>query len=361
MIAHSCKSVLKAAVIVAALAVLSGCALPYYFQAARGQVSVLRQREPIAELVAAASVDAATRQQLELVTAVRLFAINELGLPDTDSYTTYVDLGRDFVVWNVIAAPEFSVSPETWCFPVAGCVAYRGYFNEAKAIAFGSDLRAEGFDVFVGGSRAYSTLGHFADPVLNTMLSLDDTSIAAILFHEMAHQRVYVKNDTGLSESFASAVEQYGVMQWLGSRGDSDELARYRERLQRQREFAALVSRQRERLADIYSQELPGSEMLAAKQAAFELMREDYQSLRSGWGGVGDYDGWFEGDFNNASLAALTSYQRWVPGLFWRLEQVGPAAFYLEMEAVVELEDAARTELLESWNQQSGVRALANL
>lgn len=360
MITDTGKRGLRYLLLLAIVVALSGCVLPYYFQAARGQVSLLRQREPIAELVAAASLDADTLQRLEQVIAIRQFAIDELRLPASDSYTTFVDLERDFVVWNVVAAPEFSVNPETWCFPVAGCVAYRGYFDQARANSFADKLRNQGFDVFVGGARAYSTLGHFADPVLNTMLSLDTTRLAALLFHEMAHQRVYVKGNTGLSESFATAVEQFGVRQWLHARGDTDAIDRYQAQLQRQSQFAALISEQRERMSAVYARNLPPDAMREAKRDGFDQMQQAYEELRDTWGGVRDYDGWFNGGFNNARLAALSSYQVWVPGLLWRLEQLGPEQFYREVEALSELDDPALTARLEGWNRESAAGSLAD-
>ena len=300
-------------------------------------------------------VDAGSRH-LEL----RRFAVTELGLPDNDSYTTFVDLGRDYVVWNVVAADEFSVEPETWCFPVAGCVSYRGYFDRARADSFAEKLAARGFDTFTGGSRAYSTLGHFADPVLNTMLSSGEVDVAGTLFHELAHQRLYAKDDTELSESFATAVEQYAVERWLLQENRIDALGSYRARLARQRDFAELVARQRNRLAALFESNVDAESMRLAKADAFGLMRREYVTLKSAWGGSGDYDGWFESNLNNASLVAVTSYQRWVAGLRARLDRLGPEAFYLEVEDLVEQEREARTATLESWNEESVMTALAD-
>lgn len=339
---------------------VSACAFPYYMQAIGGQVGLLRQRVPIEEVIADPAYDAGTRDQLGVVIELREFAVGELGLPDNGSYTTFVDLGRDFVVWNVIAAEEFSVDPETWCFPVAGCVSYRGYFDRSRAESFAERLRERGLDTFTGGSRAYSTLGHFSDPVLNTMLNRGAVDVAATLFHELAHQRLYVRDDTDLSESFATAVEQYAVEQWLERGDQSEALEQYRSRLARQREFAGLVARQRERLAGVFAAGEDVATMRRAKSESFDLMRAEYEELKSGWGGSGDYDGWFAGDLNNASLVAVTSYQRWVAGLRSRLESLGPEAFYLEVEALVEQPATERSTTLERWNQASAMAALAN-
>jgi predicted aminopeptidase len=339
---------------------VAGCVLPYYMQATRGQISMLRQRVPITEVVANSEYDAGTREQLELVLELRRFAIERLELPDNDSYTSYVDLGRDFVVWNVVAAGKFSIDPVTWCFPVAGCVAYRGYFDRARAEAFADRLESRDYDTFVGGSTAYSTLGHFADPVLNTMLQRGPTEIAATLFHELAHQLVYIRSDTEFNESFATAVEQYAVQAWLERGNQTDALARYRAGIGRQREFAELVSRQRERLAEAFSDDTDPDWLLRTKQEAYEQMRREYEVLKSGWGGISDYDGWFDSGLNNARLVALTSYQRWVPGLRARLERLGPEDFYAEARGLAELDRDERTELLEAWNEASVVAGVTD-
>jgi predicted aminopeptidase len=328
---------------------VSGCALPYYLQAATGQISILRQRVPIDELVADPEVAADTRERLELVRELRRFAFDEIGLPENESYTSYVDLGRDFVVWNVVAAEEFSVEPLTWCFPVAGCVSYRGYFEQARAEAFADRLRQRGYDTFVGGSPAYSTLGHFEDPVLNTMLARGETELAAMLFHELAHQRIYVRDDTELSESFATAVEQYAVETWLQSRGQFEALTRYRQALLRRQQFADLIARQRQRLIDVFAAGSDPESLRNAKAGAFAVMQQDYVSLRAEWGGSGEYDGWFAEGFDNARLAALTSYQRWVPALKARIGARGPADFYADMELLIELDSAVREARLADW------------
>jgi predicted aminopeptidase len=330
---------------------VSSCVFPYYMQALGGQVGLLRKRVPIERLIQDPSLDSTTRERLELVTEVRAFAVSRLNLPDSKSYTSYVDLGRDYVVWNVVAAAEFSVEPLTWCFPVAGCVSYRGYFKQENADKFAKRLSDRGYDTFTGGSPAYSTLGHFDDPVLNTMLTGGDVNIAATLFHELAHQRLYIKGDTELSESFATAVEQYSVEAWLESRNQTAALARYLEGLRRQKQFADLVRRQRDRLSAVYAAGPDPATMRQAKSDAFRWMREEYELLKSEWGGIGGYDRFIDSDLNNASLAAVTSYQRWVPGLRSRIDRLGLEAFFGEVEALVDLTSAERTKTLESWNR----------
>lgn len=339
---------------------LSGCALPYYTQAVRGQVGLLRQRVPIEEVVSDPDMAAETRDRLRLAAEIRRFAVGRIGLPGNESYTSFVALERDFVVWNVVAAEEFSVEPVTWCFPIAGCVAYRGYFDRARAEDFAATLESRGFDTFIGGAAAYSTLGYFADPILDTMLARGETDIAAILFHELAHQRIYVKGDTEFSESFATAVEHYAVEAWLESRNASAELAAYRGFLARQAAFAELVALQRNRMAGIFAAATDEAEMRTAKSEAYAAMRRDYEALRQSWGDAGDFDGWFASEFNNARLVALTSYRRWVPGLRHRLDVLGPGAFYLEMGDLIELEPEQRVLRLEAWNADSAVTATAD-
>ena len=334
--------------------------MPYYMQAIRGQIGLLRQRVPIEEVIDDSSYDARIREQLELVLELRRFAVDEIELPDNESYTSYVDLGRDYVVWNVIAAPEFSIEARTWCFPVAGCVAYRGYFDRAKAENFAAKLESRGNDTFIGGAAAYSTLGFFDDPVLDTMLARSEAELASILFHELAHQRIYVKDDTELSESFATAVEQYAVEAWLESRNATGELAAYRGRIVRQAGFADLVARQRSRMTDVFAMAADEDRLRRAKADAYAEMRRDYEALRQSWGNAPDFDGWFEGEFNNARLVALSSYRRWLPGLRHRLDILGPGNFYLEVEQLVDLDPEERALRLEAWNEESAVAAAAD-
>ena len=200
---------------------LSGC---YLLQAAGGQMEISAKREPIAEVIADAATPPQLRARLEYVANARDFASRELGLPDNESYRSYADLDRPYVVWNVFAAPEFSVEPRRWCFPIAGCVVYRGYFSEEAAQHYASRLRRRGDDAAVGGVAAYSTLGHFKDPVLSTMLGWSDAQLAATLFHELAHQVVYVPGDSEFNESFATVVEEAGLERWLTERRRSQEL-----------------------------------------------------------------------------------------------------------------------------------------
>ena len=314
---------------------LSGC---YLMHTAGGQLDLNSRREPIEEVVADASTPPDVRAQLELVTRVREFAIRELGLPDNGSYRSYADLGRPYVVWNVFAAPEFSVDPKTWCFPVAGCVAYRGYFVERKAREFGERLERDGYDVLVGGVPAYSTLGHFEDPVLNTMLGWGELQLAGTIFHELSHQLLYVPGDSAFNEAFATVVEDEGVRRWLAASGREPELAEFQARRLRAARIATLLGEGRDRLRELYAQPLAADAKRAAKAAEFERLRAEYAALERAWG-RGGYERLFGPQMNNASLLAVATYHDCVPGLEARLEAVGRGLprFYDEARRLAKL------------------------
>jgi predicted aminopeptidase len=342
------KLILRAALLSICTA-LSGCAVPFYWQAIGGQLELLRKRAPIAELMENPAVDSTLRAKLASVTAVRRFAVDELLLPDNKSYTTYVALDRPYVVWNVVAAKEFSVDPERWCFPFAGCVAYRGFFARDKAERFESRLDAEGLDTYSGGSSAYSTLGYFADPVLSTMITGGEQYVAGTLFHELAHQKLYIKGDSEFSEAYATTIEEYGTERWLAMHGTPADIDRYRRRLQRGADFAALIAAQQTRLRQIYAGDARPDDKRAAKRAAFDALRADYAALKVRWGGVADYDAWFAQPLNNAALAAVATYTRWVPVLRSRLDARGLADFYAETAALADLGNDERAQRLRSW------------
>src|SRR6266404_4651832 len=243
----------RALLLAAACTLLYGCGSLYLMQAASGQWQVLRERVPVETLLADPHTPPALRAHLEEVRAAREFASRELGLPDNKSYRSYADIGRPYVVWNVVAAPEFSVSPKRWCFPIAGCVAYRGYFRERRAREFAAALAVRGYDVSVDGVPAYSTLGRFADPVLSSMLRYGDDELAATIFHELAHQLLYVRDDSEFNEAFATTVEDAGLERWLNSQGASQRLQQLRERQEHAAAFVSLLAHTRGRLALLYA------------------------------------------------------------------------------------------------------------
>jgi predicted aminopeptidase len=301
-----------------------GCdTLRYYSQAVGGHLDLMRRAAPIDEQLGRDAVPAALKTKLQAVLRIREFASRELGLPDNGSYKRYADLGRPYALWNVFAAPEFSLEPVNSCFVFAGCVGYRGYFHEADAQAEAVARRAQGYDAYVGGVPAYSTLGWFDDPVLNTFIQYPEAGLARLMFHELAHQVLYIKNDTRFNESFAATVEQTGVERWLAQRGSDKDRATY-ERLQRMRnEFVALILKYRAALEQYYRQDLPAEAKRLGKAQRFAEMEQEYAQLRRSWGGFPGYDRWFAGKPNNATLASVVLYTELVPAFHALLEREG--------------------------------------
>ena len=312
---------------------LSGC---YYVHLAAGQLEMNRRREPIAELIASERTDETLRRRLDYASRARDFAVSDLGLPDNGSYRSYADLGRPYATWNLFAAPEFSVKPQRWCFPVAGCVAYRGYFKEQGATRAARRMANSGHDVYIGPSLAYSTLGHLRDPVLNTMLRYGDAELAAIIFHELAHQTAYVPGDSDFNEAFATVVENEGARRWLTHLDRGDELAAFNAASEREKTFSDQMVATRERLATLYKGGAPAGEMRTAKAAELARLRDSMSTL-----GVTSI-----GELNNARLAAVATYHRCVPALTDLLAQhAGNLPEYYSVIRALAHDAAARAAL----------------
>src|ERR1700753_2157528 len=271
---------LRVLLVITLLATLPGCGTMYLAQAAGGQIHVLEARRSIDKVVADPATPAPLRNRLTDVRAARDFAVSELHLPDNRSYRTYADIKRPYVVWNVVATPEFSVEPKHWCFPIAGCVAYRGYFKEKSARKFAGQLASQGFDVTVGGVPAYSTLGKFADPVLSSMMRYGDSELVAIIFHELAHQLLYVKNDSEFNEAFATAVEDEGLKRWLQSQGHPDLMKEFLEDNADENAFIDLFAQTRERLKKLYASGLSPDELRPQKAAVFAVLTTEARALQ---------------------------------------------------------------------------------
>jgi predicted aminopeptidase len=320
---------------------LSGC---YLIQSANGQMDLMQKRQPITTVIADPTTPSDLRTRLQQVLEIREFAVRELGLPDNGSYRSYADVGRPFVVWNVFAAPEFSVKPERWCFPVAGCVVYRGYFSEAKARAFAERLHAEGNDVYVGGVPAYSTLGHFDDPVLNTMISWSDVRIAAIIFHELTHQLVYVPGDSSFNEGFASVVEVEGVRRWLAAHGREPELASFKVEREHQVEVAGVLNAGRARLKVLYASGVDADTMRERKRVEFERLAREYGELLTSWRGPGASSTRIAQELNNAYLVSVAAYEECVPGLERLLAESGNdlPTFFRKAKALAREDETVR-------------------
>ncbi|MDO3379971.1 aminopeptidase [Geoalkalibacter halelectricus] len=319
---------------------LAACGdLAYYSQCVTGHLQVMAKARPIIQILQDPQTPPELHERLTLALEIREFASRELLLPDNGSYRSYADLERPFVVWNVVATPEFSVEPLTWCFPVAGCVPYRGYYREERARQFAEGLKAQGYDVHLYGVSAYSTLNWFNDPVLNTFPHGNEAALAALIFHELAHQQVYVKNDASFNEAFAVAVELEGVQRWLESRGEAQRLEAHSHRFVREEELVSLLLEVRERLQQVYALPMDEGRMRRKKQEVFESFRADYQELKASWGGDTTFDGWLSRTLNNAHFASASTYRTLVPAFQNLLAQQGGdlAGFYAQAQVLADL------------------------
>lgn len=343
-------SILMLAAAAMLLLALQGCTgISYYAQSVNGHIRLLSARQDVEKLIEDPSQPRDLRAEMAAASGIRRYASDELALPDNDSYRSYVDTHRDYVTVAVFAAPEFSLTAQTWCFPVFGCVPYRGYFSKEAALKFAAETREQGLDVHVSGITAYSTLGWFSDPLLNTMFTEDETHLAGLVFHELAHQRFYVRDDTAFNEAFAVAVETTGVRKWLNDRNDAAGLRRYEASRRREADFIALLDGARKELRSIYAGPGGEAEKRAEKAAAIERLRARYRRMRDGrWGGYDGYDGWFDGPINNAKLAASGFYNDLVPAfadLFEACSRSYPD-FYAAVERLGALDRERRHEAL---------------
>jgi len=329
-------------------ALLAGCdTLAYYGQAVHGQLELVRAARPVAEVLEDPATSDTLRAQLQLAGSIRDFAVRALSLPDNASFRHYVALGRQFPVWNVVAAPEFSVKPAQSCFPVAGCVSYRGFFAHEDAARFATVRRSEGFDVHAYGVPAYSTLGWFTDPLLSSFIGYADAELARLVFHELSHQVVYVADDTTFNESFAVAVEEAGVQRWLSAQGRTQDLVAFRLAQARKIEFVTLVGETRARLEAVYAMTLSPEAMRERKRGAFAAMAARYAALKRAWGGFAGYDRLMVSP-NNALIASITTYTGQVPGFRRLLAASGGdfAVFHARVRALAAMPAAERKAAL---------------
>ena len=335
-----------------ATAVLAGCAdVGYYWQSVSGHLHILNAARPVNDWLADAHTSAALKTRLALSQRIRGFAVSELKLPDNPSYQRYADLHRSAVVWNVVAAPTLSLTLKSWCFPVAGCVNYRGYFSEAEAQREAERLKAQGLEVSVYGVPAYSTLGWMnwagGDPLLNTFIGYPEGELARLIFHELAHQVVYAPGDTAFNESFATAVERLGGQRWLATQADDEAKQAYAAFDDRRQRFRALALATRRELTDIYESKMPfehdGRSKSALKLIAMRQFRENYAQLKAAWGGFAGYDPWVA-RANNASFGAQAAYDELVPGFEALFEREGEnwQRFYAAAGRLASLPEAER-------------------
>jgi predicted aminopeptidase len=319
-----------AAVLLLIVVAFSGCqTFSFYRQAIKGQYQLFAHQQKVEKLIADPKTPEALRTQLKLVQELRSFADQQLKLPVDGHYRKYVDVHRPYVVWNVEAAPEFSMAPKGWWYPLVGRLEYRGYFTEKGARDYARILKQKGFDVQVGGVTAYSTLGWFKDPLLNTFVFDPEADLAETIFHELGHQRVFARGDTAFNEAFATTVGQEGARRWLQSRTNSTAMTNYAAELKRTREFALLIAKTRTRLEALYGDErtddgkiksaekkpdIPPDTLRRRKKEILDQLQSDYLILKREWGGDPDYDGWFAREVNNAKLNAVAAYYDLVPG-----------------------------------------------
>ncbi len=346
---------------------VTGCqTASYYKQAIQGQYEVLKSRRPITELIADPQTAATLKEKFQFILRLRSFAEAELGLPVNGHYQSYVDLHRPYVVWNVHAAPEFSLQPKTWWYPVVGSLKYRGYFSEQDARRYADALAGKGFDVYVDGVEAYSTLGWFRDPVLNTFINHSEPELAETIFHELAHQREFVHGDTDFNEAFATTVGQEGVRRWLLASGDSVGQEKYQLALGRNEQFVHLIQATRRELESLYNEDksskTANTSTIAVgkqqqKEAIIGRLRENYRQLREQWGGFNGYDNWFAQEINNAQLNTVATYYDLVPAFQKLLRESNDdfETFYQKVHALGKLAKAERHRKLTEAKTSSAI------
>jgi len=346
-----------------AAAFIAGCTnVPYYLQSVRGQIDIWSRQHAIENLIDHPDTAQPLRERLRTVLDIREYASKELALPRNGSYRSYANIERPFAVWNVFATPEFSMQPRQWCFVFAGCVNYRGYFDKVDADAFAVGVSSQGYDVYVGGVPAYSLLGYFPDPVLNTFINYPRAQLARLIFHELAHQVVYVRDDSVFNESFAVAVELEGSRRWLDRYGTEADRLAHLQLSQRRAQFVELIETYRERLDALYKTRVAPEEMRARKAAMFQEMRLSYGRLRESWGGFHGYDRWFAQEPNNALLASVGIYSKRVPAFQALLAREGGdlERFYVAAKALARLSKPERTAALERLTPQTASAASAH-
>jgi predicted aminopeptidase len=356
------KTLLFLSLVVIVTAV-SGCqTIGFYSQAIKGQYQIFAHQKLIDKLIADPQTPAKLRTQLELVQQLRQFAKDELKLPVDGHYRKYVDLHREYVVWNVQAAPEFSLQPRTWWYPLVGSLEYRGYFAEKGARHYAAGIAKKGDDVYVDGVEAYSTLGWFNDPILNTFIGRREPDLAEVLFHELGHQRVFARGDTDFNEAYATTVGQEGARRWLRASGKTNLLEKYELEIRRNDQFVHLIMSTREQLERAYGDTLdkdgkvkaaetpPASpaELKQAKERIFAGLRTNYQTLKESWGGYSGYDEWFGRELNNAQLNTIANYYDFLPAFERLLELNGNdmEKFYVEVERLSKMSKDERHQWL---------------
>lgn len=334
--------------ILAALTVSACTSFGYYMDLMAGHSELMEKRKPVAEILAEKETQPKLRELLEISQNIRDFASNELHLPENDSYRMYADLKRRYAVWNVVAAKEFSMEAKKWCFLFVGCLSYRGYFSKADATDYANELRKEGYDVYVAGANAYSTLGWFDDPLLNTMMYKSEARRAGIIFHELAHQVVYIENDSAFNEAFATAVEHEGIRRWLNRKGQNKKYDEYLANEKRDSELNLLLQKTREELKKLYKTDVSNQEKRLVKKQIFTQLQKKYQQLKKSWAGYNVYDKWMTQKLNNSHLLLIATYHELVPVFkeLLRKEKYNFKKFYTAVKQVGQLDIEKRNNQL---------------
>jgi predicted aminopeptidase len=330
---------------------LSSCStISYYKQSVAGQLQLLHARQDIKSLLNSDKTNPELKQRLKSITSIRNFASKTLGLPDNKSYRSYADIGRRYIVWNVFATPALSFEAKSSCFLVVGCLSYRGYFKKEDATRYMNTLKDTGYDVYLGGVTAYSTLGWFDDPVLNGMLEKNDFDLARLLFHELAHQQLYINDDTEFNEAFADAVALIGLDYWISSRELDQHKLKYDAQLERESSFIELVLAYTARLEQLYESAIPDEQKHAGKILLFGELKKDYEKLRDTWGGHPEYDNWMNQGLNNAKLATISTYRTLVPAFLDSYKTAGKdiRRFYSRVKIIGSCEASQRRLLLKA-------------
>ncbi len=327
-----------------ALTVSACSSFGYYMDLMAGHSELMEQQKPVADILAQKGTKPKLRQLLKTSQNIRDFASKELHLPENDSYRMYADLKRRYAVWNVIAAKEFSVKPKKWCFLFVGCLSYRGYFSKQDATAYANELKSEGYDVYVAGANAYSTLGWFDDPLLNTMMYKSEARRAGIIFHELAHQVVYIDGDSAFNEAFATAVEEEGIQRWLEKNEKSKQFEKYLVDKKRDSQLNQLLQETRDNLKALYKTKISTEDKRQGKQRIFSLLKKQYSQLKKSWGDYNAYDKWMSQQLNNAHLLLIATYHDLVPTFkaMLKKEKYNLKKFYVAVEQFGKLDKDKR-------------------
>jgi len=333
---------------------ITSCAdIPYNRQIVKGHLDVIKKSEDIADLLKDETLSPLLREKLLLVGAAREFAFSVMQLPESGSYTTYVDLQRNYVVKNLFAAPEFSTQLKTWCYPIVGCTGYRGYFDETMLNDYAQSLRDDGYDVHVGNVAAYSTLGWFDDPILNTAIYRTESRLIGLIFHELAHQQLYIENDTIFNESFATAVQRAGLEQWYSRQGKQDEIDELRTSIRGREQTIEIIAATRKQLAELYRQNLLEDETRRQKDILLNTARDRYEALEPQLARASGFDFWFRGELNNAKLGSVAAYHQHAQAFLNVLEYSNGrfANFYRHAKRLGKLKPANRNQCLAIWSE----------